>query len=51
MNSIMQYDLRGCNVGITDGSDLCGTLPGWHEIPTKIYDNRFKNLNNIRVII
>jgi hypothetical protein len=46
-------NLRDCNVGITDGRYLqSGHWDGlwWHDIGTKLHDDRFRHSSNIEVI-
>jgi hypothetical protein len=46
-------NLKGCNVGITDGRDISIgplKLDKWHDIRTTFHDDRFRSLSNITVI-
>jgi hypothetical protein len=50
--SRLTNNLRGCNVGITDGTNLWGTplkCPQCHDIHTKFYDDLFRQSSNIKV--
>jgi hypothetical protein len=53
MDSTKQYNLRGCNSGITDGSDLGKyAVDGlrWNDIYTKFHEDWFGHLSNIKAV-